>query len=233
MNPRQQELLNEIIVRYTDTAQPVSSLQVAGAGNFDVSPATIRNDMASLEDEGYIMQPHTSSGRVPTEKGYRHFIQHSLQQRQLAARQRQVLDEVAAARAQYHNALKELAKTMATMSSSASFFSTAPHETYVTGLGNVLSQPEFSEQGLAQQLAASVDRFDDLIDNFGLKETEQVAILIGSENPLNPNCATLVVRYKSPHGQGIVGLLGPVRMDYARNAAILRHAQQLIHLLVD
>src|SRR3989338_6425264 len=74
ISQRQQELLNFIISHYVKTAEPVGSNTIAGKGGFDLSPATIRNEMAALEDAGYITQPHTSAGRVPTEKGYHFYI---------------------------------------------------------------------------------------------------------------------------------------------------------------
>ena len=69
---RQEAVLEMIITRYIGTAEPVSSRFVAK--NLNVSSATIRNVMADLEDSGFIAQPHTSAGRVPTDKGYRYYI---------------------------------------------------------------------------------------------------------------------------------------------------------------
>jgi len=233
MNLRQQQLLNEIIVRYTETALPVSSLQLADAGSFDVSPATIRNDMAVLEAEGYITQPHTSSGRIPTEKGYRYFIQHSLQEKELAGRQRQTLEDVAAQRQQPDVAMRELAKAVAQVSSLASFVAAEPGQAYVTGFGNLLAQPEFSHNELARELAATVDRFDELLERLFGVSAENISILIGAQNPVSRNCATVLLHYRTRHGQGLVGLFGPVRMDYERNSAILRHASHVIHEMLD
>ena len=73
---RRQAVLRAIIEGYVATSEPVGSKALASQRGLGVSPATIRNDMAALEDEGLITQPHTSAGRIPTDKGYRVFVDH-------------------------------------------------------------------------------------------------------------------------------------------------------------
>ena len=74
LDERKAAILRAVVEEYIDTAQPVGSGAVAEAASVQVSSATIRSDMATLEAEGYLHQPHTSAGRVPTDKGYRHFV---------------------------------------------------------------------------------------------------------------------------------------------------------------
>ena len=74
--PRQSAILEAVVTEHIDTAHPVGSQSVHDSANLNVSSATIRSDMATLEREGYLLQPHTSSGRIPTEKGYRYFVDH-------------------------------------------------------------------------------------------------------------------------------------------------------------
>src|SRR3712207_6291310 len=74
MEDRKLEVLRAIVEDYVSTEEPVGSKALVERHNLGVSPATIRNDMATLEDEGYITQPHTSAGRIPTDKGYRLFV---------------------------------------------------------------------------------------------------------------------------------------------------------------
>jgi len=75
MNPRQEKILSAVIEEYTQTAIPVGSSILAQKYKFKVSPATIRNDMTALEEDGYLYQPHISAGRIPTDKGYRYFVE--------------------------------------------------------------------------------------------------------------------------------------------------------------
>jgi heat-inducible transcriptional repressor len=76
LDERKAAILTTVVTDYVETAQPVGSSQVARDSTIDVSPATIRSDMAALEREGYLMHPHTSAGRIPTDKGYRFFVDH-------------------------------------------------------------------------------------------------------------------------------------------------------------
>src|SRR3989338_1496284 len=71
---RKKKVLSAIIKHFIETAEPVGSNTILISYQFHVSPATIRNDMMSLEKSGYIFQPHTSAGRIPTDKGYRLFV---------------------------------------------------------------------------------------------------------------------------------------------------------------
>ena len=72
---RQEQLLNALIQEYISTAEPVGSIHLKKSINLDVCPATIRNDLQELTEAGYIAQPHTSAGRIPTEKAYRFFVE--------------------------------------------------------------------------------------------------------------------------------------------------------------
>ena len=74
LDERKAAILSAIVREYIETAQPVGSGRIAAAPGVDVSPATVRNEMAALEDLGYLAQPHTSAGRIPTDKGYRFFV---------------------------------------------------------------------------------------------------------------------------------------------------------------
>lgn len=74
LDERKAAILEAVVTEYVRTAQPVGSAHVVQAANISVSPATVRHEMAVLERDGYLVQPHTSAGRVPTEKGYRHFV---------------------------------------------------------------------------------------------------------------------------------------------------------------
>lgn len=76
LDERKAAILRAVVEEYIDTAQPVGSAHVVRSTGVKVSSATVRNDMATLEQEGYLRQPHTSAGRIPTEKGYRFFVDH-------------------------------------------------------------------------------------------------------------------------------------------------------------
>ena len=84
MNARQEKILSTVIEEYTQTAVPVGSQVLVGKYKFKVSPATIRNDMMALEELGYLHQPHISAGRIPTDKGYRYFVEEVMKDKELS-----------------------------------------------------------------------------------------------------------------------------------------------------
>jgi heat-inducible transcriptional repressor len=99
---RRRRILNIVIQEYVQTAQPVSSGTIAQNYDLGVSPATIRNDLAFLEEEGLLTHPHTSAGRVPTDAGYRYFVQHLLTESELPHEERRAI------RIQFKQARQEL-----------------------------------------------------------------------------------------------------------------------------
>jgi heat-inducible transcriptional repressor len=93
LDPRARDVLREIIVQHIASGEPIGSRSLSKCGKFQLSPASLRNVMADLEDLGYLAQPHTSAGRIPTDRGYRFFINHLMTSRALSAREREAIDE--------------------------------------------------------------------------------------------------------------------------------------------
>src|SRR5436190_3967602 len=93
LDSRAREVLKEIIMQHVATGEAISSRSLAKSGRFSLSPASLRNVMADLEDHGYLQQPHTSAGRVPTDRGYRFFIDHLMRARSLSPREREAIDD--------------------------------------------------------------------------------------------------------------------------------------------
>src|SRR5436190_7816967 len=93
LDSRAREVLREIIVQHVATGEPISSRSLARCGRFQLSPASLRNVMADLEDLGYLQHPHTSAGRIPTDRGYRFFIDHLMRSRAISTRDREAIDE--------------------------------------------------------------------------------------------------------------------------------------------
>jgi heat-inducible transcriptional repressor len=92
LDPRAREVLREIVMQHITSGEPIGSRTLAKCGRFQLSPASIRNVMADLEDLGYLHQPHTSAGRVPTDRGYRFFIDNLMKSRALSPRDREAID---------------------------------------------------------------------------------------------------------------------------------------------
>lgn len=93
LDSRAREVLREIIIQHIESGEAISSRTLAKCGTFQLSPASLRNVMADLEDAGYLQQPHTSAGRVPTDRGYRFFIEYLMRSRKLSEHERHVIDD--------------------------------------------------------------------------------------------------------------------------------------------
>lgn len=119
LDERKAAILRTVIEAYIDTAQPVGSAAVVAAADVKVSAATVRNDMAVLETEGYLHQPHTSAGRVPTEKGYRHFVDHLDRGELDSAERRQVAAFFGQMRGEIENVMRDTAGLLARLTDTA------------------------------------------------------------------------------------------------------------------
>lgn len=93
LDPRAREVLREIVMQHIDSGEPIGSRTLSKSGKFQLSPASLRNVMADLEELGFLAQPHTSAGRIPTDRGYRFFINHLMTSRALTVRERERIDE--------------------------------------------------------------------------------------------------------------------------------------------
>jgi len=221
ISERKQFLLETIIKEYIKTANPVSSGVLVEKYKLDISPATVRNEMMELEDEGYIYQPHTSAGRVPTEAAYRLWLsslKDSKKGKDLRESEVKLLDQLFKPE---EGAFRQTAKAIAELSSGAVFWAFHKNDLYYTGLSNLFSQPEFKQVNAVCDVSGVIDRLEEIIDDIfeDLENGEQ--ILIGSKNPFGNFLSTVLVKYKSNNQHGVFGILGPMRMDYGRNLALV------------
>ncbi len=207
LDPRKEALLETLVREYVKTAEPVGSLHLAEKAGLDISAATVRNELSELESAGYLAQPHTSAGRIPTEAAYRYFVEHLAHHRAATNRVDKELSDVFGARAGAIAA----AKALAAKTHECVFVSFGRDDVYVTGLGNLFAKPEFVEREIAMSLTAALDQLDEMV--CGLESGTGARLLIGEENPLNNNCSTV---YLAPTAGRRVGVLGLMRMDYEK-----------------
>jgi len=129
LTPRQREILKALVQEYTGSATPVGSIAIQQLSRLGVSSATIRNELAMLEDLGYVMQPHTSAGRIPTVKGYRYFVEQLMEQVELPVpEQRMIRHQFHQIRLDLQQWMKLTAAVLAHTAQSASLV-TPPHAT--------------------------------------------------------------------------------------------------------
>ncbi len=140
MTPRQQYILSEIIEAYAKAAEPISSAQLTA--KLEVSSATIRTEMAELERLGYIKQPHTSAGRVPTERGYRMYV-NNVKVLQTDGRVSQALARRVASAGESDRAIKQAAESLADITGNLGL-ATLSEGLFFSGLRNLFGQPKIA-----------------------------------------------------------------------------------------
>jgi len=220
IDERKELILKTILKEHIKTGLPVGSSVLAEKYDLGVSPATIRNDMAELEEEGYIKQPYTSAGRIPTEKAFR-FCINNLNEKKINDDEFLILEKLLESGDEL--ALKQAAKLIAKLSNNAVFWAFHRHNLYYTGISNFLSQPEFAQNNLIYDISAIIDRMDEIIDKTFDNIEFGDQILLGSNNPFSKYCSSVVAKYKSKDTIGMVGILGPMRMNYEKNLALIRY----------
>ncbi len=230
LNPRQERILAAIVQEYVETAQPVSSKILVEKYGIDVSPATVRNDMAVLEETGLLRQPHTSAGRIPTEEGYRYYLDRFVRKKEAPrVRVRLTIKQIAPQTDQFKDFLRAMTKSMVKLSGDAAFVTQEDGWHYYTGVSTLFSKPEFGDVESMRALSATIDQFDEAIKTFRSRMDNQIHVWIGSENPFGDAMATVMMRYTSPKNvPGVIGFLGPQRMNYAKNIKLLSDAREML-----
>ena len=221
---RKKQILEAIIKEHVATGAPVGSSNLVEKYKLNCSPATVRNIMAELEEEGFIRQPHTSAGRVPTEAAYKTYLVEIIGKKKNKKIKDKDLQEINLAIGDAGEiSLREAAKTLAGLTDSAVFWAFHKNNLYYTGLSNLFHQPEFVNSGLVYNVSAVIDRMDEIIDNIFETTGESARILIGEENPFGNFCGAILAKYKRGNQSGLFGIIGPMRMDYERNLSLVEH----------
>lgn len=233
MTERQRQILAAIIEQHAEIAAPVGSVMLAKL--FGVSSATIRSEMARLEDMGMIEQPHTSAGRVPTDAGYRFYV-NSLNEAHAHEPQPQLADRSARAieaRVHTHSdradrAIRSAVDSLVDLTQNLGI-ATIGDELYMSGIGNLFSQPEFLQGDHVQSVARLLDNLEPWLRE--AKPNEPLNVYIGAENPIGKaSGATLIIsRFRSPYSDNsYIGVLGPTRQSYAKVMRLVRHAGAML-----
>ncbi|MDD4466662.1 MAG: HTH domain-containing protein [Patescibacteria group bacterium] len=221
LDSRKLTLLKALIKEYLKTAQPVSSGMLAKTSRIGVSSATIRNEMAELEEAGYIVQPHTSSGRIPTESAYELWLADLRDNPpRLKSSEEAQLDQLFSKDEKTYRAL---AKQMAELSNNAVFWAFSKNNVYHTGLANLFSHPEFKQLEAVYDISVIIDQLEEIIAQIFERLDYREHVLIGSKNPFGSFLSTVLVKYRDQNTIGVFGLIGPLRMDYDRNLALVSY----------
>lgn len=225
MNERRELILETIIKEHIASGTPVGSSVLVDKYDLGISSATVRNEMAALEEEGYIAQPHTSAGRIPTERAYRTFLEKIIVGK-IDKNIEQVLHQLLQEKSE--TSFREVAKVLSQLVNNTVFWAFHRHNLYYTGISNMFQQPEFREVEKIYDISAVIDRIDEIVEETFNQVDDGVNIMIGSESPFGNFCSAIMVKYRHNGNIGMFGILGPMRMDYERNIALVKFINELI-----
>lgn len=245
LTPRQTQILVAIIEQYAEVASPVGSVTLAKL--FGVSSATIRSEMARLEDMGLITHPHTSAGRIPTDKGYRFYVNrlNELQgnekfllnadnARDNFTRSTQAISSrIQAQKARADHAIRTAVDSLVELTGNLGL-ATIGDQLYMNGIYNLFSQPEFESGAAVQAVAQLLDNLEPWLRE--ASPSQPVNIYIGSENPIGKSSGVSLVisKFESPFSPtSYIGILGPTRQNYSKVVRLVRHTGEFLEALFE
>ena len=225
LDSRKENILDFIVRDYVRTANPVSSERVNKKVNLGVSPATIRNTMLELDNGGFLEQPHTSAGRIPTDKGYRYFIQNLMRLKEPQADIRHSMDKI------FSRSFSESDEIFKELNSAVSWhlklfsaiFLENENRFFKHGLSEVLKEPEFTEQNRAVDFVNLTEHLENTVsDMFQRKNTNY-----DEPNFIIEEFGMAGMFFEDEDwGRFVMISLGPRRMNYEKAGSVLKYAKK-------
>jgi transcriptional regulator of heat shock response len=228
LTERKLQILQAIVSDFIRTAEPVGSRTLSRKHEMGISPATIRNEMADLEEMGYLTHPHTSAGRVPSDKAYRLYVNRLMEKYELAEQEKKRI------RKELQSNITELEKTVRHASellselTNLTSFATLQEDMYrvslfLEGMTRIFAHPEFNNVERARNFLEMVDRRDDFTTTITERD-DGITITIGGENPgeIMPDSSIISATYHvGGHYVGKLGVIGPTRMKYSEITSVI------------
>ena len=174
--------------------------------------------MKELEDLNLIYQPYTSAGRIPTEHGYKYFVENFVElEKEL---DKKLFKEKIKNIKTLEEKVKALAKIISEKSNLLIFVAFNKNNFYYTGLSNLFSQPEFQNLNLICNISEVVDHLDEVISEIydTINSEDKVIIKIGKDNLFSADCSVIMIKKKDI----LIGIVGPMRMNYQKNVFLLK-----------
>lgn len=229
---RQARILKAIVEEYINSALPVGSETIEKKYSLGVSPATIRNEMVRLTEEGFLKKAHSSSGRLPTPMALKYYVANLMKEQNLS-----LTDEVAVKekvwdyRHQLDKLLREITKELAVRTKELAVTTTDEGNIYTSGMANILDAPEFFDIDLTKALLSHLDEeefWHELLER-PLPDTP-IGILLGSDlgGELFEPCGFVYRRFQVGSQKGVIGVVGPARLNFCRIFPTVRYFGELI-----
>ncbi len=230
---RKDRILAIVVGQYIKTITPVGSHFLTAEYNLDVSPATVRNILAELEEQGYLTHPHTSAGRIPTQRGYRYYVDHLMNEIQLLEEEKR---RIQSEHKQYTNQLEALMeKTSETLSDLTHCTSIISIDGWgskiiLKGTSHVVGYPEQVDVLKIQAILRILEEKERLLSLINRDLEHKTEIFIGHEMALKEmeSCSLAVSSFEQEGVTGRIAVLGPTRMDYDRVVSALEYISDLL-----
>ncbi|MFA4842894.1 MAG: hypothetical protein WC658_03565 [Candidatus Omnitrophota bacterium] len=229
---RRKQVLAATINRYIKIAEPISSEEIARS--FDLSPATIRNIFAELEQDGYLTHPYTSGGRIPTNKGYRYYVDFlALEMQILEEEKERIIREYRSRIRRLEDALERTSEVISQITHYTGMVSSLEWEDklFYGGMSRVLEQPEFQDLGRTLGLIRMIEDKARILDIVNREFDERVKVYIGEEMrcPEMSGCSLVVSTYSRKRRLcGRIAVLGPVRMEYSHIIPSIEYISEVL-----
>lgn len=229
---RKDIVLGIVVNEYIKSVNPVSSGYIAQEFTRDLSSATIRHILADLEEEGYLTHPHTSAGRIPTQQGYRYYVDHLMHEIHLLAEEQKRIN------AEYEEEVqgleKVLEKTSQVISDITQYTSIISidgqkDKIFCRGTSFVVEYPEVQDLEKVREILATLEQKERILEIINRSLANKIDIYIGHELACNniESCSLAVSRYELNHGlSGRIAVLGPTRMNYQRVVSALDYVSE-------
>jgi heat-inducible transcriptional repressor len=232
LTDRQIQILKAVIEEYLETADPVGSEVLDKKYHLGVSPATIRNEMMVLTNQGFLKQPHISAGRVPTPMALRFYVNRLMEEKDLSvAEEVAVKSKIWDYRTEIDKLLQETVRVLADKTRSLAIATTDRGDFYHSGYANILNDPEFYDIDVARTVLGLLDNIEAIkkILNKAMGE-EEIHLLLGDdfEVQLLQSCGFVFSDFKTKKLSGNLGIVGSCRLDYSEVFPNLRYITQLI-----
>lgn len=232
LTERQKRLLRSIIEKYIETAEPIGSGTIEKESGLGVSPATIRNEMVRLTALGYLRQPYTSAGRIPTSMGMKFYVDQLMEEKSLSLKDEVAIkEEMDHGDERFDRVLKHTARVLADQTRSLAVATDSDGEIYASGMANILDMPEFYDIDITKTVLSMLDKVEMLNAVFAmLLPQDQIKILFGEELgvPFLEPCGFVIVRYQSDTHHGVLGVIGPSRLNYPVVIPTMRYFAHLL-----
>lgn len=232
LTSRQTQILKALIDEYIETAEPVGSDNLDKKYNLGVSPATIRNEMSNLTKSGFLKQPHTSAGRVPTSGAMKFYVDQLMEEKQMSlADEVKAKEEVWDERANLDKFLNEMTHSLADRTGNMAITVTDDGSIWQAGHANVFSYPEFADLRACSSLFGFFDEEDQLMDFFFNRFPIDSAfdVLFAEDMGFrNLPIGIVAAHFKVKDKNGALGVVGPVRQSYASLVPTIRYYRNML-----